>query len=192
MLSEFRPKPKACAQCKREFLPARPMQSVCGPACASRLVRSAKKKERAEVRAKREAMKRIPDLIKEAQVAFNSFIRERDKDKGCISCGRTLRFSGSGSTGGDFDCGHFKSTGSAPHLRFAEQNAAGQCKHCNRYLAGNVVEYRKRLALRIGLAAVEALENDNRVHKWQRDELIAIRATYKAKLKELEKNEECT
>ena len=32
---------------------------------------------------------------------------------------------------------------------------------------------------------MEALESDNRIHKWQRDELIAIRATYKEKLKEL-------
>jgi len=35
--------------------------------------------------------------------------------------------------------------------------------------------------------AVAAVEADNRVHKWQRDELIAIRAEYVAKLKEMKR-----
>ena len=40
---------------------------------------------------------------------------------------------------------------------------------------------------RIGLERVEALEHDNQVHKWEADELRAIKAKYRAKLKELEK-----
>lgn len=35
------------------------------------------------------------------------------------------------------------------------------------------------------MARVEELEADNAPHKWQRDELIAVRDTYRAKLKEL-------
>jgi hypothetical protein len=42
------------------------------------------------------------------------------------------------------------------------------------------------LIARIGREAVEALEADNRVHKWTREELRAIAATYKAKRRELE------
>lgn len=44
----------------------------------------AKKQERAQDRAKRAALKTIPDLIKEAQIEFNAYIRARDKDKPCI------------------------------------------------------------------------------------------------------------
>jgi hypothetical protein len=51
------------------------------------------------------------------------------------------------------------------------------------------VDYRIGLIGRIGLEAVEALEADNRVHKWERDELIAIRDLYRRKRKELEKQE---
>jgi hypothetical protein len=156
---------------------------------AERAAAKRRKVDRATDRARRRALATIPELIKEAQREFNAWTRERDKDKACISCGRTLRHSGNSPTGGDFDCGHFRSTGSAPHLRFDERNAHGQCKHCNRYLAGNVVEYRKRLCLRLGAAVVEALEADNRVHKWQRDELIAIRDLYRKKRKELERDE---
>jgi hypothetical protein len=183
------PRPKTCSVCLKPFTPARPLQAVCGPVCARRSVVTKKAKERAEFKARKAAIKTIPVLIAEAQREFNAWTRARDKDKACISCGRTLRHSGNSPTGGDFDCGHFRSTGSAPHLRFDERNAHGQCKHCNRYLAGNVVEYRKRLCLRLGTAVVEALEADNRVHKWQRDELIAIRDLYRKKRKELEKDE---
>ncbi len=182
------PKPKECAYepCGKSFLPLRPLQTVCSPMCGMRLVRAKKAKERVETRKRREAIKTIPELIKEAQVAFNSYIRARDKDQPCICCGRPL---GTGDVGGAFDCGHYRSTGSASHLRFDERNAHGQTKACNRYGAGRAVDYRVGLIARIGREAVEALEADNTPHKWTRDELIAIRATYKAKLKELEKQE---
>jgi hypothetical protein len=167
------------------------MQSVCGPACASRLVRARskqkKEQERAQVKERKAALKRIPDLIKEAQREFNAFVRERDKDKPCICCGRPL---GTSDVGGAFDCGHYRSTGSAPHLRFDERNAHGQTKACNRYGAGRAVDYRIGLIARIGREAVEALEADNRVHKWTREELIEIRDRYRAKLKELKQKEE--
>jgi len=38
--------------------------------------------------------------------------------------------------------------------------------------------------------AVEALESDNSVRKWTREELIEIRDTYRAKLKELKQQRE--
>jgi hypothetical protein len=148
--------------------------------------RAQAKVEKAVTRKRREALKRIPDLIKEAQIEFNHFCRVRDAGKPCISCGGPLAAS---AVGGGFDCGHFRSTGSASHLRFDERNAAGQCKHCNRYLAGNVIGYRIGLIGRIGLEQVEALEADNTPKKWQRDELIAIKTLYREKRKALEKEQ---
>ena len=144
--------------------------------------RAAAKVERASIRARKEAIKTIPDLIKEAQREFNGYIRARDQDQPCICCGRPL---GDGDVGGAFDAGHYRSTGSASHLRFNEHNCHAQRKQCNRYGAGRAVDYRIGLIGRIGLEAVEALEAQNAPHKWAREELIAIRDTYKQKLKEL-------
>ena len=90
-------------------------------------------------------------------------------------------------TGNNVDAGHYRSVGSAPHLRFDERNCHAQSKHDNRYLAGNAVEYRKGLIQRIGLKAVEELEADNTPRKWSREELVQIRDKYRAKLKELKK-----
>lgn len=188
-----------CAHCRAKFEPERPGQIVhaeCAEAyviaerakverAEAKKARAAAKVERAETRRRKEAIKTIPDLIKEAQHAFNAYIRARDRDQPCICCGRTL---GDGDVGGAFDAGHYRSTGSASHLRFSEHNCHAQRKQCNRYGAGRAVDYRIGLVSRIGLAAVEALESNNTPHKWTREELIQIRDSYRAKFKALKSN----
>lgn len=180
-------KPKTCATCGTLFQPQRAMAQVCSAMCAMKKVRADKAKGKKELRARKEALKRIPDYIKEAQVAFNAFIRERDRNRSCICCQRPL---GEGDVGGAYDCGHYRSTGSASHLRFDERNAHAQRKQCNRWGAGRAVDYRVGLVARLGREAVEALESDNAPHKWTREELIEIRDKYRAKLKQLKKENE--
>lgn len=175
---------KPCTVCDTPFTPQRMGQRVCSPRCAMRHVRQAKKAEREQTKRRKAALKTIPQLIKEAQREFNTYIRERDKDQPCICCGQPL---GIGEVGGAYDCGHYRSTGSAPHLRFDERNAHAQRKFCNRYGAGRAVDYRLGLLARLGEKVVEAIESDNRIHRWTREELIAIRDTYRAKLREMKK-----
>ncbi len=190
MTAETRIEPRKCSQCPREFYPRSSLHDVCSQRCAMRKIKAKDAAEKAELKARKAALLRIPDLIALAQKDFNAYIRERDKDQPCICCGKPLGAVGAGaSTGGLFDCGHYRSVGSAPQLRFDERNAHGQKKACNRYGAGRAVDYRIGLIGRIGLAAVEALEADNAVHKWTREELIAIRATYKTKLAQLKKEQ---
>lgn len=144
--------------------------------------RAAAKVERAETKRRKEAIKTIPELTREAQIAFNAFIRARDQAAGysCISSGRPLDWSGNA-----VDAGHYRSTGAAKHLRFNEDNCHAQSKFDNLWLAGNAVDYRIGLIQRIGLERVEALESDNGSHKWTRQELIDIRDKYRAKTKQL-------
>jgi hypothetical protein len=144
------------------------------------------REERAKDKARRETLKTRSDWIKDAQQAFNRYVRLRDAGQPCISCAAPLK---SEAVGGGFDCGHFRSVGSAPHLRFDERNAHGQCKQCNRYGSGMHSDYRVGLRLRIGLAALEALEADQTPRKWSIDELKAIRDTYRAKARALENYE---
>lgn len=185
------PKPRHCDVCQTLYTPARMGQKVCGVPCATKSAKKARKEsveaarvERKVTRARKEAIKTIPDLIKEAQREFNKYIRERDRNQPCICCGLPL---GVGEVGGAYDAGHYRSTGSASHLRFNEDNCHAQRKQCNRYGAGRAVDYRTGLLGRIGTDRVERLESSNAPHKWTREELIAIRDTYKAKLKELKK-----
>lgn len=189
-------KTKKCKQCGAEFVPMRSTAIACSYRCAKAWVDArseklakqreqiAKKIDRQLTKERKEALKTRNDWIKETQVAFNAYIRERDKDQTCICCGKPL---GESKLGGGFDCGHYRSTGSAPHLRFNEDNAHGQTKFCNRYRAGNAVDYRLGLIKRIGLERVEALEADNEARKWTIDELKELKQKYKDKLKELKR-----
>jgi hypothetical protein len=177
--------------CGVVFLPQRMGQHACSPLCAIELARA--KREQAETRKrsderkadrqKRESLKTRRDYINEAQHAFNRYVRLRDAARPCICCGRPLQSAG---TGGLYDAGHYRSVGSAPHLRFEPDNCHGQTKQCNRYGAGRAVDYRLGLIERIGLARVEALEADQIPRKWSREELIAIRDEFRAKARELE------
>ncbi len=187
-------KQKTCQWCREPFAPVRALQKVCSPLCASRLVESKADKKRAKEKAaearrdreKRIALKTIPELKKEAQIAFNAYIRARDRLAGhpCICCGRPLDW---GRLGGAVDAGHYRSTGSADHLRFREDNCHAQRSDCNRFGAGRAVDYRIGLLSRIGRDRLEALETDNAPHKWTRTELIAIRDEYRAKARAIAK-----
>lgn len=195
------PKARKCAvkSCRKQFMPAKPFVIWCSEDCGAEIAqvklakakaaqsaaaKRAKKAERAGDRAKAESLKTLPELLREAQREFNRFVRFRDCLGGfpCISSGRALDWSGNAT-----DAGHYRSVGAAGHLRFNEDNVHAQSKHDNQYKAGNVVEYRINLIARIGLERVEALENNNAVHKWTKDEVRAIRDQYRIKANQLAK-----
>jgi hypothetical protein len=181
-------KTKKCKVCKIPFKQVRAMQTVCSPTCALELsnaigVRIKAKAQAEDKRATREkldAMRTKPQLTKLAQTAFNAFIRARDAGKPCISCGKPL-----GSEANSYDAGHYRSVGSAPHMRFVEDNCHGQCKHCNNYLSGNHVMYRKGLIERIGVRAVELIESDTVTRKYTQDGLREIARHYNAETRRL-------
>jgi hypothetical protein len=182
---------RKCKVCKTPFTPVRPMQSVCCPACAMVLARNVTEKalakaqaaDRKATREKLDAMRTKPQLVKLAQTAFNSFVRARDADKPCLSCGKPPSTQANST-----DCGHYRSVGSAPHMRFVEDNAAGQCKHCNQHLAGNHVAYRQGLIQRIGQRAVDLIEADNTTRKYTREALIELARHYNAEARRLKRD----
>ncbi|MDI4633311.1 recombination protein NinG [Pelomonas sp. V22] len=185
-------KPKVCAWCREDFFPARPMQKVCGPVCGAHVGRQktaaaalkAQREERKATRAAKEAAKGVQVLKKEAQEAFNEYVRLRDVGKGCFVCGVPLQLGG---LGGGFDAGHIRSRSQADHLRFDERNVHGQCKHCNAPGATKDHVMREAAARLLGQEVADALYADNRVHKWQRDELREIRDTSRARARQLRK-----
>lgn len=183
-------KQKTCKVCRQLFTPAQPLASVCSPSCALSLAASKRAKalkaeqikNKRETKQKLEAMRTLPQLKKIAQTAFNGYVRARDAGMPCISCGVPLP---SVQVGGGFDCGHYRSVGSAPHMRFVEDNAHGQCKHCNLHLAGNHVAYRMGLIERVGQRVVDLIEADNTLRKYTRDGLIEVARYYNAAAKRL-------
>lgn len=187
------PKPRKCkCGCGTSFTPRSSLHVAYSMTCALKLAEKQREKKAQQVtklqrKADREAKEKLKtrsDWMKEAQTAFNAFVRFRDRDQPCICCGQPLH---SGEVGGQYDCGHYRSVGSAPHMRFDERNAHAQRKQCNRWGSGRAVDYRIGLIARIGLEAVEDLEADQSVRKWTIDELKAIRDEYRTRLRELQK-----
>jgi hypothetical protein len=127
------PKPRKCKVCKGPFAPKTSTQKVCDWGCALTLAVSERAKaekremvrDRRETRVKLEAFKGRGYWIAAAQKEFNAYIRLRDQLAGhpCISSGRPLNWNGNA-----VDAGHYRSRGSAPHLRFDERNCHAQSK----------------------------------------------------------------
>lgn len=140
------------------------------------------KAERAEIGERKQALKPKSYWLKRAQRAFNKFIRLRDKHLPCISCNAIESF--------EWHAGHFLPVGGCPQLRFDESNCALQCSSCNVYGGGGKASgYRENLVARIGAAEVERLETDKSRRVWTVESLQAIEEIYKAKCKELERDD---
>lgn len=179
-----------CKVCRKvRFKQRSPTHVICSYECAT-MDTLAKHQEMEDKRCKTRLKEITQDRswwMKKAQATFNSYIRERDKDKLCICCDQPLNLLSNGymPLGGLFDCGHYLSVGAAPHLRFNENNAHAQRKYCNNYLSGNHVKYRIGLIKRIGLEAVEELESDQTPKKYTKEDLKEVVNLYKRKIKEL-------
>lgn len=173
---------KHCKFCKKDFIPVRPLQAVCSAECAYKLsinvaVKNVNKQWREEKKVLREKLKTHKDYLNDLQKVFNTFIRQRDKFKGCISCGKSLTIN-------KFDAGHFYSVGGNPSLRFNEDNCHGQCVACNQHQHGNLLEYAERLPKRIGQERFELLKSKkNSITKYSIDELRAKIVHYKMQIK---------
>ena len=171
-------KPKKCKVCKEPFTPLRPLARVCSPDCALKMLRQADEKiERADLKARKEAVKTRREWMAEAQSAVNAYVRERDKDLPCISCGRHHE--------GQYHAGHYLSRGAHPELALDPLNIYKQCQPCNTHLSGNQINFRKGLIERIGLAEVEWLEGPHEPSKPNIEKLKAIKENYRLMLKEL-------
>ena len=177
-VQQKQPRDKVCKTCKGRFTPFRSLQVCCSNNCAVEYAQKARvKRENREYREAKEKQKSRADWLREAQTAFNSFIRARDNSLPCISCGR--------HHDGQYHAGHYLTVGARPELRFNEQNVHKQCSVCNNHLHGNLINYRIELIKRIGMGEVDGLESCHDSIKYTVEQLKDLKAHYKAKIKEL-------
>lgn len=182
-----------CKVCKVKFEAKYFLQKAClDPACLAEWAKMDREAKADKVH--KQKKKELKDNDKKirmpaAQKAFNAFIRNRDEKLPCVSCGL---FITADMPYGRYDCGHYKTVGGFPELRFEEFNAHKQCKKCNggagnftRKDASVAKEYRINLIKKIGLEKVEWLEGPHEPKKYTCSELKEIELLYKQKLKDL-------
>ena len=188
-------------ECREWFHPKFSNVWWCSPECGTKLAlakrsrerekeeKAADKKRRREeqqqkdkLKVRRLALKPRSYWIKQAQQAVNAYIRERDRDLPCVSCGTM--------SAAQWDAGHYRTTAAAPQLRFDPRQIWKQCSVCNQHKSGNLVPYRAELIRRIGIEQVEDIESNHNRHRWTIDECKSIKAEYQQKLKDLRNSRE--
>ena len=178
-------KPKKCKVCSTTFTPFLSTQVVCNISCAIKQAEKIRKKSDVEIKKadrkktteRKLALKSRSDWLRDAQIIFNRFIRMRDDGLNCISCAKPMHKK--------VNAGHYLSVGSHPELRFNELNCHAQCEHCNSWLSGNAIEYRKNLIQKIGVDLVEWLESKHEPKKYTIEQIKELILTYKQKIKAL-------
>ena len=130
-----------------------------------------------ETSARKEKLKTISDYKKELQVIFNKWVRIRDDNHNCISCGGIPKKK---------NAGHYKTTKAYPELRFEPLNCHLQCEHCNTHLSGNLINYRINLINKIGVEMVEWLEGPHEPKKYTTDDIKELKVHYRGLIKQLE------
>ena len=195
-----KPKPKKCTECKTEFTPWVSTQLVCSPKCGIEYARKKeKKKKEKENRAAVKELRRksLKWQHEQTQKAFNKlrvlqekqWFKERGLEPTCISCGKPNM---------DWCCGHFKTRGAQPELRYDPKNTFLQCnRYCNMALSGNIEGnkntrgYKQGLIERFGDEGQEILDyldSPHDIKKWTWQELEELRTEINKKIRELENN----
>lgn len=171
-------KPKKCKICKKEFMPYNTIQSVCSTNCALSHAENKKiKKEKDSELLKEGLDNRIKEInlskdLENTKKQTHNFIHLRDKGNNCISCNRV--------NDGTFDAGHFYKAELYSSLKFHPDNIHLQCRHCNRYLEGNLNAYLAPLIKKIGVKRFDKLQElslsyNQSSFKWDREELKVLR-----------------
>ena len=168
-----------CKNCKQKFEPIRFNHKYCLKDESIRaFVAEVKEKtwKQTKTRMKNE-LETVQDIVKAAQIVFNKYIRERDKNETCISCGNIPKKS---------NAGHFWNANNHWNVRFDEDNVHLQCERCNSFLSGNLIEYRANLITKIGAERFSQLEAKARVtRKFTKDELKEIIKKYKELVRDM-------
>ena len=195
------PKGRNCRICDKRFKPLTLYQWWCCEEHQSELItkladearqkriiqqeRNRKKEaqqERRSIKVRKLALQPLSHFHKQAQAAFNEYIRTRDAAEPCISCGRFHD--------GKYDAGHYRTRGASPATRYDETNCHKQCVPCNQHLSGNIENYTPNLIKKIGQAAFDRLMGPHELKKWTREELQELTAHYRQKTRELNKQRE--
>jgi len=180
---------RMCRYCKEKTVPYGSIQPFCFKnECIRKHNKETIRKKKVKEKAKLNSEDRQYQL-KLAEKAFNPYIRERDRDLPCVSCGYVFKAIGTMRVDDirQAHAGHFRPAGNHAILRFNEDNVWKQCSVCNTHKSGNVGAFERELRRRIGDERVDYLLNTNTPYKHTIEELKGIQALYKKKLKQLKK-----
>ncbi len=97
----------------------------------------------------------------------------------CVTCGKQEHWK-------ELDGGHFVPRAHKKH-KLREENIHPQCKHCNKYLNGNMDSYSLFMIDTYGMDAMrELIQSKHQAKKFTEVELLDLIGEYKLRIKEQE------
>ena len=168
-------KQKKCRYCKNLFTPFNTLQPFCfKEECIKKHNQITKEKK--QKKAKKEFKENDKStLLALAQKIVNKYVRLRDINKPCVSCGTYQA---------KWDAGPFFSQGGNSSIRFNTLNNHKQCFRCNRMLSANLVPYKIEILKRIGQDNFNKLEEKrNDVAKYNVEYLQRLIKVFRKKIK---------
>ena len=172
-------KEKICRYCKEYFTPFNSLQPFCFKTeCIQQHNKVTREKKARKVKKEfKESDK--SSLIELAQMVVNKYIRLRDLNKPCCSCGHF----------GDrqFHAGHYQNVGGHRQLRFYTLNIHKQCSICNCRKSSNNQEYRPFMISKYGLEFVERLESNQERGNYTVEYLQRLIKVFRKKIRLYEK-----
>ena len=169
-------KTKKCKYCKERFEYMNSFQPFCfKDECIKSHNQKIKEKKSKELKKEFKENDKST-LMKLAQVLVNKYVRLRDLNKPCISCG----YKGNSR---QIHAGHYKPVGNNQQLRYNTINIHAQCSICNNHLSANLVNYRVALIEKIGLEKVEWLECNHETKKYTVEYLQRLIKVFRKKIK---------
>ena len=183
---------RTCRVCREPFEPRQPMAVVCSLECAKSFAASIREKtekqaatkQRKADRERKEKLKSLSQLAKEAEREVNRYVRARDFKEGCISCDKPATWQG------QWHASHFRSVGAAKQLRFNLWNIHKACSVCNNWKSGNIGEYAPRLLQKIGPEKYQFLVAQNGCRQYNREYLERLKQVFAKKAKRKERRNE--
>ncbi len=176
-----------CEVCGKPFMRRTTLHRVCGPTCAGKLVKAAKRERQEADKAQRRALAKRRESLKplsawkdDAQRAINKYVRLRDHGLPCISCDRPADWDG------QWHASHFRSVGAASAVRYSLWNIHKACSVCNNWKSGNLSEYEPRLRAKIGDAKVDWLRAQNHRAHYSVEYLQRLKAVFAKRCRRLE------
>lgn len=188
---------RRCRHCRTykraETMRLVPAGAFCNDDCATAYaIENRPKGQKIQAKAHKERKKRNREndhkwQTARTQAVFNQLIRLLDREQPCISCGRYV-------CGHIWDCGHFKTVGAYPQLRFEPLNAFKQGSNCNRpneRRQGNAASvadgFQRGIVERFGHAHLEWLGRYHPPKHYTCAELAELRAVFAAEVALLKK-----
>ena len=134
-----------------------------------RKAKAVKKAFKARTRELKEKAKTRAEWFADLQKEVNAYVRYRDKDEPCCTCGTRNDIK--------YDAGHYRSRGACKELRFELTNIHKQCSvRCNQHGSGMRAEYRDFIIRKYGADHLAWLDGPHPSLKEQFPTIADIRA----------------